>query len=1475
MDKPAEQGNGELPAVKQALLELRRLRAELEAAEQARREKIAIVGIGLRFPGGAVDVSSFWQQLVDGTDAISEIPPERWDVDAFYDPDPLVPGKMTARHGGFLDGIDRFDTEFFSIAPREAINTDPQQRLLLEVAWEALENAAQDPSQLHGSRTGVFVAISNSDYGRLLVRDTESIEAYAGAGGSYAVAAGRISYSLGLQGPCIAVDTACSGSLVALAQACTSLRSGHCDLALAGGVNLILTPDMHIAFSKATMLSTDGRCRTFDADAGGYVRGEGCAMLALKRLCDAERDGDPIVALICGTGVNQDGASSGLTVPNGPAQEDVIRAALADGAIDANDIDYIEAHGTATPLGDPIEVHALAAVFGAGRKRDDNLVIGSVKTNIGHLEAAAGIAGVIKTALALKHGQIPAHLHFQTPSPQIDWERCPFTVPTERIAWPAKDGARLAGVSSFGFSGTNAHVILQEAPDRDGVAAQESQVPEILCLSAKGEAPLHELAIRYAEYLEDETVPMSEVIRSAHTGRAHFSHRLVITGETREDFRARLAKAADGGRTEGVMIGAHMETEAREVAFLFTGQGAQYLGMGQGLYQREPVFRDALDRCDELLRPYLEKPLLSVLFPDDGKTSPLGETAYAQPAMFAVQYAIVQLWRSYGVRPTAVLGHSIGEYAAACASGVLSLEDGLRLTAERGRLMQSTTGTGAMAAVFEGASALAETLKPYSQQLTVAAFNGPENTVISGDQEALSSFLDELGRQGISHARLDVSHAFHSPLIESCLNAYASVTQDVDLRTPGTLFVSGCSGKVAANEVADPGYWVQQSREPVRFWQGMETLRSEGYELFVEIGPHPTLLGMCRGFWPDDDDSAWLPSLRREQDDGAQFCESLGALYVAGVDIDWRRAQKPSRQPRVALPTYPFQRERYWWNDTVISGGKETGGASVWDAVMGAGSRQAGQVPIDMHLETYADKWASLERLTQAYIIAALRDLGAFSAEAKSLSADSLVRDCGVLPTYRMLVARWLTQLAADGLLQGSDENFRLAATLPDLALEPLLKEAQRALADTQFLFDYVERCGRLLAAVLSGDESPLETLFPGGSGETAENLYRHWPVSRYLNGIAAAVIDSLVKAWPRNAPIRILEIGAGTGSTSMSLLPNLPAERTEYFFTDVSDFFLGKARESFQEYPFIRYGILDIERTPMEQGYGAHTFDVVVAANVLHATRDLAKTADYVCSALKPGGLLVLLEVTRPPRWYDMTVGLIEGWQSFEDELRIDNPLLSAEQWDTLLRSHGFDSVQSFPGDDSPADILGNRVIVAHASLEGADRKEIKTALATKAPDVESVGAQPPDSKNADLEQSAALLQQLEDAPANERRDLLIDYARERVNRVLRRDPDKPLDRRHRLMDLGIDSLMAVELRNLLGKGLGLKEPLSATLVFDYPTVDALASHLEEQLAADGNAAVPPAEPTTASKSMTEEDIRDLSDEEMQALLDKRIDEI
>jgi acyl transferase domain-containing protein/acyl carrier protein len=879
------------------------LQSQVEKMERQQTEPIAVIGLGCRIPGAEEGPDAFWRLLQEGRSSIGEVPGDRWKAEAYYDGNIDAPGRMCTKWGGFLSHIDQFDAPFFSIAGREANGMDPQHRILLEVCWEAVEHAGHSPRKLAGTATGVFVGICASDYQTmLLARGENAIDGYLASGTAPSIAAGRISYTLGLQGPSMAIDTACSASLVAVHLACQSLRTRECSMALAGGVNAILSPTTTIALSKAHMMAPDGLCKSFDSRADGFVRSEGCGIVVLKRLSDAVADGDHILALIRGSAVNQDGRSSGMTAPNGMAQEGVIRSALAQAGVQPEEIGYVEAHGTGTSLGDPIEAHALAEVLGAGRGAENPLVVGSVKTNLGHMESAAGIVGLIKTVLALKQQQIPAHLHFQQMNPHIDWGNVPVEIPLAGRPWPRGKRRRLAGVSSFGFSGTNAHMIVEEAPAAGERKRGLERGQHLLALSARSKGALRQLAERYAAELALGEVDLGDLCYTANAGRAHFEQRLAVIGSTREEVRRRLLDAS---------LGEPERARARvRTAFLFPGQGAQYAGMGKELYETQPVFRATLEECAEYLRGELDRPLLEVLWGSAAKW--LDETVYTQPALFAVEYGLARLWQSWGIEPGWVVGHSVGEYVAACVAGVYSLAEGLKLIAGRGRLMQGVSGLGGMAALWAGEDRVREALRGLEERVVIAALNGPESVVISGYTEELGRVEDRLRDEGIRVQRLRGSHGFHSPQMREMEEAFEALAAEVRFVRPRLPVISSVTGQpVGPEEMSHAGYWRRQVSQPVRFRQAMESLRDQGGEVFLEVGPGATL-GLLGQESLGEAGQLWLSSLRRGRGEWEQTLESLGRLYTRGAEVNWPAFDEPYARRRVPLPTYPFERQSYW-----------------------------------------------------------------------------------------------------------------------------------------------------------------------------------------------------------------------------------------------------------------------------------------------------------------------------------------------------------------------------------------------------------------------------------------------------------------------------------------------------------------------------------------------------------------------------------
>ena len=865
-------------------------------------EPVAIIGIGCRFPG-ANNPQAFWKLLMGAVDAITEVPAQRFDAGSCYDPDPATPGKINTRWGGFLEQVDRFDSHFFGISPREAARMDPQQRILLEVAWEALEDAGQVPERLAGTDTGMFVGISNNDYGRIQFSDLSRIDAYAGTGNALSIAANRISYLFDFRGPSIAIDTACSSSLVAVHLACSSLRNGESTLALAGGVNLILSPAITVNFTKAGVMAPDGRCKAFDSRANGYVRAEGVGLVVLKPLSKAIADADPIYAVILGSAVNQDGRSNGLMAPNPGAQEAVLLEAYRRAGVSPGDVQYIEAHGTGTLLGDPIEAKALGKVLAIGRPDGRPCALGSVKTNIGHAEAAAGIAGLIKTVLALKHREIPPSLHYKEPNPHIPFDEIPLRVQTIGAAWPADPGQALAGVSSFGFGGTNAHVVLREITQSNTTPPNEywrkygsryqdgnSGSACLLPLSARSPQALQSCARAFEEFLTAGEVSPRDLCYTAGVRRSHHDYRLAVAGNSAEQLKEGLQAFLRAETHAGLSTGRKASGHRSKLVFVFPGQGSQWRGMGRMLLAEQPVFREAVERCDLAMRPHLSLSLLAELDAPDMAQSRLDDVDIMQPAIFAIQVALAALWRSWGIEPHAVVGHSMGEVAAACVAGALSLEDAVRVICRRSALVKPTIGRGAMAAVELSLQAARSALDGYADRVSVAVSNSPTSTVLSGDPAALSELLDQLRRKDVFCRMAKIDFAAHSPQMDPLRDDLSRALEGLQPRSAAVPIYSTVTGEVIDGGEFSPLYWARNLREPVVFSTAVERLIAAGHDLFLELSPHPILLSAVQqAFHHLGVEGATLPSLRREKDEQLTMMSSLGALYSLGYPVQWSR----------------------------------------------------------------------------------------------------------------------------------------------------------------------------------------------------------------------------------------------------------------------------------------------------------------------------------------------------------------------------------------------------------------------------------------------------------------------------------------------------------------------------------------------------------------------------------------------------------
>ena len=1661
-----------------------------ERYRDSSREPIAVVGMACRFPG-AEDLDAFWRLLVEGKNAVTEGVPGSG-VGRLGDiiRDPEVQNEA-CRYGAFVDGIDQFDAAFFRISPVEAELLDPQQRMMLETSWLALEDAGINPVRLKGTRTGVYTGISNDEYRMLVVDSSRPSEAagslYALSGTNLNGTSGRVSFILGLMGPAKAVDAACASAMVAVNDAVTDLQHGKADLAIVGGVQAILNGRIYELRAESMMLSPDGQCKTFDASANGYVRGEGCGVVVLKRLSEAEADGDRIWAVIRGSAVNHGGASVGLTVPHTPALEQVMETALSEAGVLPSEVDYLEAHGTGTAVGDPIELNAVASVYGRGREADRPLLTGSVKTNIGHLESAAGVAGLIKAVLAVKRGVIPKHLHFRNPNPSFDWASQPLRVTSTMMDWPRRgQRPRLAGVNSFGISGTNAHLVVEEYLDSDGepspergaagaaqpvavslpVPMAELPLPErktgrrrtrFLPLSGKSEGALRELTKRYLSWLDKREAELfsagaawepvlSDMSWTAGVGRSHFDHRAGVVFHDAKSLRERLIELAESG------TGIEPRT-ATKVAFAYTGQGSQWLGMGQALYKNEPVARAVLDRCEAVFREARGTSLLDVMFGRAGAHGDLGDTAWEQPALYVLECAMTALWASVGTRPSVVLGHSVGEIAAAQAAGVFSLEDGMRFAATRGTLL-SGTEQGGMGAIFAPAARVASEVEALNTDsngvgLSVAGDNGA-HIVVSGPTADVETILDRFESEGVRTRRLNTSRAFHSALVEPALDELEASLDGVTIGSLTITLISNLTGRVVEpGTTLDGSYWRRHAREPVAFASSVRSLADLGVDLVVELGPHAVLGPMATLAWPESATSqeatappVVLASLRRPPRDGSSpapesgFIDAAAEAYEAGLDISFEGLFAGETRRRISLPSYPFQRERYWvqpskqrrpsaghpllgvrhesargeitfetevypsdpaWlqdhkvfgrliapgalygtmaasaalaegSDSVVledmqlhsplvfseqdsADGQDEDGRKVQvvlDASEQASSRSVqiyskgtenewmlhvegrvlpgaplpaargrtdleglkarlspadvpeyyrakastgidlgplfrtlgtvwsgpgealgevilpealGRNELDVHplvldgcfqavgvarnmtggpneatylpfgwdrlwltrrlpdrvfchvrmseasqeaeaeageppevlsgeLRIYDPNGVLLgefsgytvKRATQAALLSAvegvedllyevtwrdcalesglkpadffpspatvaarsqlftgyladagvdpqgrnalladlerwswsralvtLEELGWRRVKGESVDPEELRQRLNVLPEHKRLFRRMFEMVAKSGVLEETGDRFVVLLGSDD----PLPKVLPRDLDEfaTRMTGMYpdglteiglFQRSGRALGDVLRGQEDPLTLLFSSGE-PTAADLYLKAPVARAANRMLGDAVAALLAGLPEGRRLRVLEVGAGTGSATASVLPELPAGRYDYTYTDISAGFFAEAETRFGgSEASIEYRVLDIEKDPIAQGFDAHGYDLVIASNVLHATRYLEETLANCRALLAPAGQLVALENLRGLGWMDLTFGQLDGWWRFADAYRPHHALASPAVWSQALSDAGFEGVEVLGVDESFSyEMLDKGVIVAQGPAQ------------------------------------------------------------------------------------------------------------------------------------------------------------------------------
>jgi acyl transferase domain-containing protein/aryl carrier-like protein len=929
-----------LEYLKWTTTDLHQSKQRLAELESAAREPIAITAMSCRFPGGIRTSEDLWRLVGDGGDATGDFPVNRgWDIGNLYDPDPGVPGTSSTRRGGFLHDAGEFDAGLFGMSPREAAATDPQQRLLLECAWEVLERAGLDPHSMRGTDTGVFAGVMYDDYASRLRSVPPEYEGFIGNGSAGSVASGRIAYTFGFHGPAITLDTACSSSLVAVHQACQALRQRECSFALAGGVTVMATPGLFVEFSRQRGLSPDGRCRSFAATADGTGFSEGAGLLLLTRLSDARRDGHPVLAVIRGSAVNSDGASNGLTAPNGPAQQRVIRKALDHAGLRPRDIDSVEGHGTGTVLGDPVEVQALLATYGQDRAEGQQpLWLGSVKTNIGHTQAAAGVAGVIKTVMAMRHRTLPPSRYADRPSPHVDWTAGKVALPVEPRPWPDTGRPARAAVSAFGISGTNAHLILESAPPAAPGAVPGhvgAGLPTAMpfVVSARTDPALRAQAARIRDFTRQRPdVDLPDLAGALLVTRPLLDARAAVVAGDRDTLVRGLTALAEG-RPDDTVVQASGPRPEGELAFLFTGQGSQRPGMGRRLYHAHPVFARTLDEISAHFDPRLDRPLLDVIF-DEGEEddqAALHQTRYAQPALFAIEIGLFRLLESWGVRAGRLIGHSLGELSAVHAAGSLELADACTLVAERARLMQAQPADGAMVSVAAPETEVRALLAGQEHLVSVAAVNGPEAVVLSGDRDTVLGFARRLRAAGHKVKRLRVSHAFHSPHMDEVQKELGRVAAKLTFAPPRIPVVSNVTGTaLRLEELRDPEYWGRQLRGTVRFQDGVEHLHREGVTTYLEVGPDAVLTALTHEILADTGTPiALIPLLRRDRDDGDSIAGALAQARLAGIRVDWSAAVGESGRERLILPTYPFQRRRYWL-DAGAPGSQDGTGKEAW-----------------------------------------------------------------------------------------------------------------------------------------------------------------------------------------------------------------------------------------------------------------------------------------------------------------------------------------------------------------------------------------------------------------------------------------------------------------------------------------------------------------------------------------------------------------
>ncbi len=1601
-----------------------------------KREPIAIVGIGCRFPGNVTNAEEYWKLIIDKGDALSDVPSDRWNTEELYAPDFKQAGKISVRQGGFIKDIDKFDAAFFGISPLEASRMDPQQRMLLELSYEAMENGVITISELDGSRTSVFIGISSHDYGDIQNSPVEQVNigAHTNLGSALCISANRISYFYNLKGPSMALDTACSSSLNAVHLACRSIWDGDAEMAFAGGVNAILKPEPQMGFSKGGFLSPDSKCYAFDSRANGYIRSEGAGLIILKPLSRALEDNDNIFATIRGSGINQDGTTNGISVPSQIAQQEMIRMAYSDAGLATNKVKYIEAHGTGTFVGDPIEAKSIGKVLGADR--NDVCYIGSVKTNIGHLEPASGIAGIIKLALSMKNRTIPPNINYKKPNPNIPFDELNLKVPIEPVIWEEDEkGSVYGGVNNFGFGGANCHVVL-EGISLNGIARNmpsqgvEEEL-EICTLSARDSQALRELAESYITYFREaeNQDKLADICYSSTVRRTHHGLRLSVVGASKEEMADHLQKYLEGENLVEISEGRSNEIKEK-IVFVFSGQGPQWWGMGRQLLESEPLFAKTIHQLDKLLSKHADWSLLDELTKDE-ESSRIGETHIAQPAIFSIQVALFEMWKAMGIHPSAVVGHSIGEVAAGYASGALTLEQAVLLIFHRSRIQHKATDKGRMLAAGLTTAEAMELIKGREHQVSIGAVNGPAMVSLSGDTDVIEQISVELEKKDVFNRLLQINVPFHchhmEPLKDELLSSLSSLKPSAT-RIP---FYSTVTSLVMEGEMLDSNYWYRNVRETVNFVGAIEEQINDGFDTFIELGPHPIhALGINDLLEARQKTGLVVPSIRRMEEEKRTFLASVGKMHTWGCQLDWK--SKSNGNVLVKLPAYPWQKERHWletddgrairlgssvhphlkrktvsareshniiWDihldkrihpyidDHKVQGPIVYPGAGHVDLSISAALASFGEkfefledlnfesalflpdsgdpnfiqmdishdsgdyfiyskprsdhaswtmcsngkmnhisdsfksIPIDfeavrkritipvpvkpMHdellesglylgpsfraikelwrgekewesfseievhesiraeffqynlhpgvldscfqtvfgifnvredtskkmgvyvpvhidrikfhkkpdsfklfvygrLREWTDEYAlgelwifneageviaefqgfrsqylkgsrgetSDERekwyyeynwmmksradqelvrnpgdyipspnairnkvsetireiselpqqaeyyegyeprqyeLTIGYICNSLRELGMSFDAGTKIHIPALIQELGVISDHHRLFYHIFHLLKNAGIVEGEGDHYRVVL-MPEFRNTSLwIREINDTYPQFRHETTLLGRCGPEIAGVLTGKVDPIQLIFPEDQWDLIVKYYVEGFAFKKYNELAGRVVTELINEVPENQTLRILEIGAGTGGMTQAILPLLPAGRTEYYYTDLSHMFMLKAQQRFARYPFVQYKLLDIEKDPGEQGFDINSFDLVIASDVIHATRNLKTTFGNVKRLLASEGVLLMLEVTNSPVYLDFIFGMTEGWWLFEDtDIRPDHATMEPERWKEVLEREAFSDVAVY-SDFEKNDSSCQSVILARNSKLDLTNKAIE----------------------------------------------------------------------------------------------------------------------------------------------------------------------